>query len=106
MIDVLVTMVLAGVGTFLLRISMVLAGRRFSATRWIERRMGLIGPAALAALVASSIFIDAGSRTMPGIVEAAAVGLGFVAVRRTENIGAALVVGLPVYWVGVALGFS
>jgi branched-subunit amino acid transport protein len=102
----LLVLVVVAVGTYGFRVSMVLARERFGTPAWLEPRLRLVAPAVLAALVASSLFIDSGTRSVPGMVEAIAVVAGFVAVRRTGNVAAALAVGLPVYWLGALTGLA
>lgn len=102
----LVVLVLAGVGTYGFRASMVLAGARFGTPKWLEDRLRLVAPAVLAALVAGSLFLDAGRRATPGVAALVAVAAGFVAVRRTGNVAAALAAGLPVYWLATAAGLT
>lgn len=103
---VLVAMVLAGLGTFALRSSMVLLQERLGSIAWLERRLALVGPAVLGAIVTSWLVVEDGGRTMPNAVEVAAVALALVVVRRTGKVGLALGAGLPVYWAGAMLGVA
>jgi branched-subunit amino acid transport protein len=99
-------LVIAGVavGTYALRVSMVvaLAGRELPA--WTDRPMRLVGPAAVAALVAMMLLVSDGSRDPAPTAELVASAVGFAAVRRTGNLMHAFVAGLPVYWLLHALG--
>jgi branched-subunit amino acid transport protein len=97
-------MLLAGVGTYALRASMVAAQDRFGIPAWLERHSSLISASVLGAMVASSLSPSDGARLVPGVVEAGAVAVAFVAVRRTGNLAWALAVGLPVFWLGQATG--
>jgi branched-subunit amino acid transport protein len=92
-----------GAGTYLLRASMFLALAGRTLPQWTERPMNLVGPAAMAALVATMTFTSAGSATMPDTATAAAILAGFLAVRRTGNVMHAFIVGLPVFWIVGAL---
>jgi branched-subunit amino acid transport protein len=98
--------VIAGVavGTYALRVSMlvVLAGRALPA--WTDRPMRLVGPAAVAALVATMLLVSDGARQPAPTAELLSALAGFLAVRRTDNLMHAFVVGLPVFWVLNALG--
>lgn len=101
---VLLAMALAGVGTFVLRSSMVLLQERLGSIDWLERRLALVGPAVLGAFVTSWLAVDDGAAMMPNAVEVVAVGVALVAVRRTGKVGLALGVGLPLYWAGALAG--
>jgi branched-subunit amino acid transport protein len=83
-----------GLGTYSLRLCMlvVLAGR--SLPPRARSAVGLVAPAALSALVSTMLIENAGRA---GPAETAAVLAGFVAVRRTHNVVHAFVVGLPVF---------
>jgi len=65
---------------------------------WLQ----LAGPAALAALVATHLAAGDASGVDLAVVLAAVCG--FVAVRRTGNVIAALAVGMPVLWLAHAAG--
>ena len=99
-----IVMLSAGLGTYLLRVSMVVAHESVGTPRWLERRLHLIGPCMLAAILVSSMFVTNGNRTVPDPAELVAVVLAFVVVRCRRNVGWALVVGFPTYWALSALG--
>ena len=103
---VVLAMVLAGLGTFALRSSMVVLQQRVGSIDWLERRLALVGPAVLGAFVASWLAVEDGRRVAPDGLEVLAVAAALVTVRRTGRVGLALGVGLPVYWAGVLAGFS
>lgn len=86
------------VGTYAMRASMFVAlgGRQLPA--WTARPMSLVAPAAVAALVTSTLAVSHGELVVPPIAEVAAVVTGFAAVRRSGNVMHAIVAGLPVYW--------
>ncbi len=90
-------------GTYLMRASMfvVFGGRDLPA--WVNRPMTLVAPAAVAALVSSTLTVDAGAVSMPAAAELLAVVAGFAAVRRSGNVMHAFVAGLPVFWLLSAL---
>jgi branched-subunit amino acid transport protein len=81
-------------GSYAIRASMfvALAGRPVPA--WLAQRFDVVGPAAIGALLASYVL---GHRDQA--VSLVVAGLGaFVATRRTGNLYAALVVGMPLVW--------
>jgi branched-subunit amino acid transport protein len=85
-------------GTYALRVSMfVLLGNR-SLPTWTTTPMSLVGPAAIAGLVASMTFTHRGALHAAPLAELVALGAGFVAVRRSGNVMAAFLAGIPVFW--------
>jgi branched-subunit amino acid transport protein len=96
----------AAVITFMLRSAMTLVGDRSLASSPLSEAIGLVSPAVLTAIVASTLLLDQGQLTRPHLVEVAAVIAAIVAVRRTGNVSIALAVGLPVYWIGVIVGLA
>lgn len=93
----------AGLGTYALRASMfVVLGER-EVPAWATSALALVAPAAVAALTASIVFTESGALASAPAAEIAAVGAGFLAVRRTGNVMLAFAAGLPVYWVVTAL---
>jgi branched-subunit amino acid transport protein len=70
----------------------------------LQLPLGFVGPAAIAALLASLLFTSAGTLRAASVAELIAVGAGIVAVRRTGNMLHAFAVGFPVLWVGSLLG--
>jgi branched-subunit amino acid transport protein len=98
-----IVMLAAGLGTYLLRVSMVVAHESVGTPKWLERRLHRVGRSMLAAVLISSVFLAAGRRTTPDVGEIVSGGCAFAVVRRTRNVGWALVVGFPVYWVTTAL---
>ena len=89
--------VAAGVGTYLLRISMIALAARTALPPVLGRATRFAVPAAFAALAAAGlagqITADAASLAPVGAVAAAVL-----AVRRTGSTHAALVVGMPTLW--------
>lgn len=103
---VFITFAVAGFVTFLLRSSMVLFGARLLDSPRVAPAIALVAPAVLAAIIASALFIDNGHIGVPRPIAAVAIGGGALAVYRTKNVSAALFVGLPIYWLGVAAGLT
>ncbi len=89
--------VAAGVGTYLLRISMIALAARTALPPVLGRATRFAVPAAFAALAAAGlagqITADAASLAPVG-----AVAVAVLAVRRTGSTHAALVVGMPTLW--------
>ncbi len=93
-----------GVGTYVIRSSMfvVLGDRALPA--WLDQTMVLVGPAAIAALVASAAFTSQGRIEALPLSELLAIAAGFLVVRRTGNVLHALLVGFPTMWALALLG--
>lgn len=87
-----------GAGTYLLRASMFALVATRSVPLRIETALGLVGPAAVAALVATIVATSPGTIDPAPAPELAALALGFAAVRRTGNVLHAFAAGLPVFW--------
>ncbi len=88
-----------GVGTYGLRASMFVVLAQRSLPAWTETPLALVAPAALAALVASLLFTKNGTIAPAALPEIAAVGVGYLAVRRSGNVMHAFIAGMPVMWV-------
>jgi branched-subunit amino acid transport protein len=98
-------MAVMGLGTYVFRASMILVGARAVAGTGLDRTIALIGPAVVGAIVTGSLFVGpSGGRTWPPASALVALAAAFVAVRRTGNIAAALVVGLPLAWLTTSIG--
>jgi branched-subunit amino acid transport protein len=91
----------AGLGTYLLRASLVALPDSSAPPAWLTERLGLIGPAVMAAIVASALTGSGGGVPIP--VEVLAVAVAFVTVRKLGNPGWALVAGLPAYWLATTI---
>lgn len=92
------------VGTYGLRVSMFLILGRWDLPAWTERPMALIGPAAVAALVASLVLSSGGRVSIPSAPVVAALATGFLATRRSGNVMHAFAAGLPAFWLATLLG--
>jgi branched-subunit amino acid transport protein len=93
-----------GVGTYLIRSSMFVALADRSLPAWLDQGMALVGPASIAALVASAAFTAGGRIDALPVSELTALAVGFLVVRRTGNVLHALVAGFPALWALTALG--
>jgi branched-subunit amino acid transport protein len=96
----LATFAIAAAGSYALRVAMLvlLAGRTLPRT--MATSVGLVGPAAAAALTVGALMGRGGLAGLPTIVACLAA---FAVVRRTRQMTHALVVGFPLIWVLAAL---
>jgi branched-subunit amino acid transport protein len=98
--NVWLVIVLAGLGSYMFRISMVVLADRITMPEPLERASTLVAPAAFAALAASGIVASTASADVAGwIAPLAAVAVAVVAVRRTGRPYAALLAGMPTLWI-------
>ncbi|HEY6531877.1 MAG TPA: AzlD domain-containing protein [Acidimicrobiales bacterium] len=93
----------AAAATYLLRISMVVALAGRSVPARVERRLSVMGPAVLAAIVANSLFVHHGAPALPTVPTALGVAAAVLVVARTRRPNRALLVGLPVAWLATLL---
>ena len=94
----------AGVGSYLLRLSMITAADRVRLPTRLDQASALVAPAAFAALAATGVAeatLDAGVGLAPAPLTATAVAV--LAVARTGSPRAALLAGMPTLWVMTAL---
>lgn len=96
--------VVAGIGTFALRVGMVMAADRIRIPKWLDRASAFVAPAAMAALAATAI---AGAATSngpsAGITPIVAAAAAAFAVARTRKPQIAMLVGMPTLWLMTAL---
>jgi branched-subunit amino acid transport protein len=97
-----IAVVAVGLGSYLLRISMLVLASRVGLPVVIERAARYAVPVSFAALAASSL---AGHMTHlhGALAPAASVIVAVVAVRRTGSPRAALLAGMPTLWLLSAL---
>ena len=93
-----------GVGTFLIRSSMFIALGDRTLPVWLDQAMALVGPAAIAALVASAALTSDGRVEALPLSELLAIAAGFLVVHRTGNVLHALLVGFPMLWLLASAG--
>lgn len=100
-----IVFIIAGIGTYVLRASFILAGSGLRLPTWIERSLRYVGPAVFAAIVAPPVLGDGGISAAPDrIPETIAVlTAGFVA-WRTGRVIWVLVVGMMVLWMLQGIG--
>ena len=98
-----VAVVAVGVGSYLLRISMlVVAARTGAVPTAIERAARYAIPVSFAAL-ATDAFAPRIALASSAIAPAAAVVIATIAVHRTRSPHAAIIAGLPTLWIVTAL---
>jgi branched-subunit amino acid transport protein len=94
---------LAGAGSYLLRISMLVVAARADVPAVVARAASFAVPVAFAGLAAGAIahyVAEAGTGAVPAL---AGVAVGVAAVRRTGVSHTAILVGMPTMWVLAAL---
>ena len=99
----LLVVVAVGLGTYLLRVSMLLVASRVAIPALLQRAAPFAVVTSFAALAATSI----ANRALAGtdvVGPLLAMTAGAVAVRRTGSPPAALLAGMPVLWLAAALG--
>lgn len=99
-----VQILLAGVGTYLFRISFIaLADRIGEIPPRVETGLSMIPPAVLASITANALFNDGGSLRGFDEWHIAIVVVALVS-WKTKNVLLCLAVGMPVLWGLAALG--
>jgi branched-subunit amino acid transport protein len=93
-----------GVGSYALRAVMLVLVTTRPIPAGLESALALVGPAAVAALLATMVLTQGGQIDPLPPASVAATAAGFVAVRRTGNVMHAFTAGLPLMWVLTALG--
>ncbi len=91
---------LAGVGSYLFRISMIVLTERVALPPRLEQASAFVAPAAFAALAATGIAVSStqASDALHAVPLLAAVGAAFVAVRLTGRSYVAVLAGMPTLW--------
>ena len=98
-----VAVVAVGIGSYLLRVSMlVLTARTGAVPAVIERAARYAIPVSFAAL-ATDAFAPSIALARNAIAPAAAVIVATIAVHRTRSAHAAIIAGLPTLWIVTAL---
>lgn len=102
-----IVILLAGLGSYLFRISMIVLTERVALPAKLEQASGFVAPAAFAAIAATGIAVA--SRQAGTVMQAtpllAAVAVAIVAVRLTGRSYVAVLAGMPTLWLlTVAVG--
>lgn len=92
-------------GSFAMRASMLVLVTSHPLPSRVQEAMGFVGPAAVAALVATLVLTQDGAVRAVPVAEGVALVSAFAVVRRTGNALHAVAVGFPVLWVLGALGW-
>lgn len=94
----LVLFTIAGIGTYMMRASLVVLLGRITVPAQLERSFRYIAPAVLAAIVVPALLLDAEGAPAPFDVPVLAGIAAVLAAWRWRTIPATLVAGLGVYW--------
>ena len=92
-----------GAGSYAMRAVMLAVVATKPLPERYDTVIGFVGPAAIGALVATLTFTHGGAVEPAPLAELVAVGIGFVAVRRTGNVMHAFTAGLPALWLLTAI---
>jgi branched-subunit amino acid transport protein len=92
-----------GAGSYLLRISMLVLAARAGLPPVVERAASCAVPVSFAALAAAALADQIGTADQ-ALAPAISVTVAIVAVRRTGSANAALIAGMPMFWLLSALG--
>jgi len=94
----------AGLGSYLFRLSMIILTGRITMPPYFERASGLVGPAAVAALAATGVAAACGGLDLTqAAAPLAAVAAAVIAVLRTGSSQAAILAGMPAFWITTVL---
>ena len=99
----LAQILVAGVGTYLIRISFItLAGRLGEIPPRVDTMLSMIPPAVLASITANSLFFDGDAWRGPDEWHVAIMVVALIS-WRTNNVALCLFVGMPTLWTLAAL---
>ena len=98
-----IVVIVAGLVSYLFRISMLVVASRRAIPPIVERAAQFAVPTAFAALAATALAHQA-SGEVGALAPIAALAVGVTAVRRTGSSQAALLAGMPTFWLVSALG--
>jgi len=94
----------AGLGSYLFRLSMIILTGRITMPPSFERASGLADPAAFAALAATGVAAACrGLDLTQAAAPLAAVAAAVIAVLRTGSSQAAILAGMPAFWITTVL---
>jgi branched-subunit amino acid transport protein len=94
----------AGLVTYLLRVSMIVAAGRIRVPAWVDASAELIAPLAFAVLAVTAVAAAClGAGPARAAAPLAAVAVGVVAVLRTGWTYSAVLTGMPTLWLVTAL---
>lgn len=91
------TVILAGLGTYLIRASFVVALQEVEVPELVQRALRYVPPAVLAALAVPPVVAPGGRLgIIPPVPEFLAAIVAALVAWRTRNLAATIVVGIPV----------
>ncbi len=99
-----IVVALAGAGSYLFRISMLVVAAHAGVPAVIERSARFAVQIAFAALAATSLAGLVARTGTASVAPVLAVLVGVVVARRTDSSRAAIFVGMPTLWLLTALG--
>lgn len=99
----LVAVVVVGVGTYATRASFIILLADRTLPPLLQRAVRNVGPAVLAALVASLLVGEEGITGLAPSVELASLAAASLVAWRRKNVIAGLAMGMAVLWIGLAL---
>ncbi|HZB48497.1 MAG TPA: AzlD domain-containing protein [Mycobacteriales bacterium] len=99
--SVWIAIVLAGLGSYLLRMLPVALLGRFPTPAWLDRAGVLVAPVAFAALAATAVAGGAGMDTNV-LARVVAVTVAAGVAHRTRSTAATLAVGMAALWIASA----
>ncbi len=92
-------MLVAGLGSYLFRVSMILIADRLTLPAKVEQASAFVAPAAFAALAATGLTASIhGVGIAPAIPPLAAVAVAVITVRHTGRPYMAVLAGMPTLW--------
>ena len=98
-----IAIVVVGLGTYATRASFIILLANRELPQVLRRAVGNVGPAVLAALVASLLVGEEGITGLTPSVELGSLMAGGLVAWRLKNVIAGLVIGMVVLWVGLAI---
>lgn len=93
----------AGLGSYFLRMSMVVAAGWVRLPGWFDNAAALIAPSAFSVLAVLSVAEASAGAGAHAVAPLAAVAIGIIAVQRTGWAYAAVLAGMPTFWFVAAL---
>lgn len=99
----MLAVIVVGVGTYATRSSFILLLANRTLPPLLQRAVRNVGPAVLAALVATLLVGERGVAGLAPSIELLALTLACLASWRTKSVIPGLVVGMAALWIGISL---
>lgn len=93
----------AGIGTYLLRVSMVALLSNVETPVWVDRITSFVMPAAFAALAASAVLRAGGVASVESVPRVVAILVAIAVAHRTRSTPLTLTAGLGALWIATGL---